>query len=258
MASVVGVVNQKGGVGKTTTTVNVAASLCAAELSVLVVDCDPQGNATTGLGGNKHKASSHLYDLLMNDADIDQCVTKISDTLSLIESTPHLSGVEIEFAQVDGWAHTLKERLAEIKDNYDVVLIDSPPSLGMLTVNILVSSDYILVPLQCEFYALEGLSQLWKTLSMTQKGLNPHLDVLAIVLTMFEDNSDLNNQVADDVRSHFKELVCQTVIPRDARMSESPSFSKPVLWYGSDSKGSLAYIKLAHELIERLKLPIHV
>ncbi|ABK46236.1 chromosome segregation ATPase [Magnetococcus marinus MC-1] len=254
MAHVVGVVNQKGGVGKTTTAVNVAAALCAAELRVLLVDCDAQGNATTGLGGDKMAEQNHLYDLMMGACRWDQAAKRVVPGLSLIPSTPHLSGVEVELATLDGWENRLKEALAPAQDVFDVILLDSPPSLGMVTVNILAAAHRVLVPLQCEFYALEGLSQLWRTLQMTRKRINPDLEVLGIVLTMFESRHDLNRQVADEVRKHFGELVCDAVIPRDIRMGESPSFARPVLWYGSETVGSKAYLKLGNELMARLGL----
>ncbi|MEG3641443.1 ParA family protein [Magnetococcus sp. PR-3] len=254
MAQVVGVVNQKGGVGKTTTAVNIAAALCAAQQRVLLVDCDAQGNATTGLGGDKTAQENHLYDLLIGACGWKQAARSIIPGLSLISSTPHLSGVEVELATLDGWETKLREALQGAGDHYDVIILDSPPSLGMLTVNILTAVDYVLVPLQCEFYALEGLSQLWRTLQITRKRLNPELEVLGIVLTMFDKNLDLNKQVANEVRTHFEELVCTSVIPRDVRMGESPSFARPVLWYGSDTSGAKAYLKLGNELMQRLSL----
>lgn len=249
---IVAVVNQKGGVGKTTTAVNLAAALAAADQSVLVVDCDPQGNATTGFGVDKHDEQRTVYDLLSGRCRWQETVRPIVDRhLDLIPSTPHLSGAEVELVSAAEREFVLRRCLEGVASRYEVVLIDCPPSLGLITVNALVAAGSVLVPLQCEYYAMEGLSQLTKTIQLTRKRLNPQLVVEGIVLTMHDQRNNLSEMVAGEVRRHFPAEVYDTVIPRNVRVSEAPSFGKSVLWYDPRSRGSLAYMALATEFMQR-------
>ena len=248
------VANQKGGVGKTTTAINLGTALAAVGERVLLIDSDPQGNASTGLGIGRALRRHTLYDVLMAEMPITDAVVKTSvPGLDLTPSDPDLSGVELELGHQARRSFKLRDALEVLRDGktYSYVLIDCPPSLNLLTVNAMAAADAVLVPLQCEFFALEGLSQLMRTIDLVRGNLNPKLEIQGIVLTMYDRRNALSGQVAGDVRSHFGDTVYQTVIPRNVRVSEAPSFGKPALVYDLKCAGSQAYLKLAREVVLR-------
>lgn len=248
--------NQKGGVGKTTTAINLATALCAVGKHVLLVDLDPQGNATTGLGLRRSIIRDSVYDLLFDDLKPADIVMKTKvPRLSVLPSSVHLAGAEIELVTAERREYRLQKALRQA-EGYDYVIIDCPPSLSLLTLNAFVAADAVLVPLQCEFYALEGLSQLVKTISRVRQNFNPALDIQGVVLTMYDKRNNLSAMVADDVREYFGEKVYKTVIPRNVRLSEAPSYGLPAIVYDMKCTGAQAYIKLAKEVIKREKLAI--
>ncbi|MFO7984910.1 MAG: AAA family ATPase [Desulfatiglandaceae bacterium] len=252
MGRIITISNQKGGVGKTTTAINLTASLAAAEKDCLLIDCDPQGNATTGVGLDPSAISYGVYDLLMENASLQQVITRTSlPRLHLIASTPDLIGAEVELAGIDGKEFRLRRALAPLRERYQYIILDCPPSLGFLTVNALSAAQAVLVPLQCEYYALEGLSQLLTTIKAVKQGLNPSLRLAEILLTMYDSRNNLSQQVENEARTLFKERVFKTVIPRNVRLSEAPSYGKPILLYDIRSKGAQSYLALARELMER-------
>jgi chromosome partitioning protein len=253
MGRVIAVANQKGGVGKTTTAVNLAASLAAAEKRVLLVDVDPQGNASSGLGHPRGETGApSVYDLLIGEPNLDDVIRKTDlPTLDLIPANGDLAGAEIELVPVAEREWQLRAPLRAAAARYDYVLIDTPPSLGLLTLNALCAADAVLVPLQCEYYALEGLTALQRTIRLVGESLNPGLDIEGIVLCMVDPRQNLTEQVTSEVRSHFEGKVYTTTVPRNVRLSEAPSFGKPILLYDISSKGAKSYLDLAREFLAR-------
>lgn len=251
----ISVSNQKGGVGKTTTTVNLATALAAVGKKVLVIDLDPQGNASTGFGIERADRVNGTYEVLFGECGVDQAAyaTKVPN-LFVVPSSIHLSGAEIELVDAKRRESLLRQALEQSRGNYDYVLFDCPPSLNLLTLNAFVASDSVLVPLQCEFYALEGLSHLVNTIERVRTSFNEKLELMGIVLTMYDKRNNLSNQVSDNVRSFFGDKVYETVIPRNVRISEAPSFGLPAIVYDMNCIGSQAYIQLAKELLKREKV----
>ena len=249
MSRVFAVANQKGGVGKTTTAINLAASLAANDLRILVVDSDPQGNATTGVGVNPRNLETSMYDVIINEVPIENCIEATSfRNLFVAPAALDLAGAEIELVPAFSRELRLRRALEAVEDDYDFVLIDCPPSLGLLTVNGLAAAHEVLVPIQCEYYALEGLGQLLRNVGLVQSNLNPELEVSTIILTMYDARTRLAEQVVEEVRQHFGDRVCHNVVPRTVRLSEAPSFGQPIVVFDSSSRGAIAYRELAKEV----------
>jgi len=256
MSQVISISNQKGGVGKTTTAVNLSAAIAAAERKCLLIDCDPQGNATTGLGFDMAELDRGFYDVLMGTSPLEKAITETAlPHLHLLAATRELIGAEVEMVSMTSKEFLLKKPLTELRRTYDYIFFDCPPSLGFLTINALTASASVLVPLQCEYYALEGLSKLLTTVKAVKKRLNPVLRRVDIVLTMYDRRNNLSRQVEQEARSLFNDRVLETVIPRNVRLSEAPSYGKPIILYDIRSQGAQSYLALAREILEREKAP---
>ena len=251
MSRIISIVNQKGGVGKTTTTVNLAACLAEAGQKVLLIDFDPQGNATSGFGINKNELENTVYELLLGDCSIKDCLIKdVIENLSVIPANVNLAAAEIEILDVSKKEFVLKGEIDWIKDDFDYIMIDCPPSLSMLTVNAMTTADSVLVPIQCEYYALEGLSQLIHTINLVRERLNRNLDIEGVVFTMYDSRTNLSQQVVENVKENLQQKVFETMIPRNVRLAEAPSYGTPITSYDPKSVGAESYLSLAEELIK--------
>jgi chromosome partitioning protein len=255
VARVIAIANQKGGVGKTTTAVNLAASLAVAEQRTLLIDGDPQGNASSGIGIPSESIQRTVYDVIIRAADIEAATHHAVQFrhLDVVPATAHLAGAEVELVDQPNRETAMREAIDRVRENYDYVLIDCPPSLGLITINMLAAADALLIPLQCEYYALEGLSQLLSTVHLVQQNLNEHLTIEGVLLTMYDARLNLSRQVALDARDYFRQQVFDAVIPRNIRLAEAPSFGKPIILYDLASVGAQAYMNVAKELLQRAK-----
>jgi len=253
MGKIIVFANQKGGVGKTTSTINLASSFAALEYKTLLVDADPQANATSGLGFDPRNIKTSVYECMVEDINPSEAVLKTEvEYLDLLPSHIDLVGAEIEMINLPNRDRIMKRALEKAKDEYDFIIVDCSPSLGIVTVNALVAADSVIVPVQCEYFALEGLGKLLNTIKIVQSNLNPELEIEGILLTMFDGRTNLSNQVVDEVRSHFQELVFKTIIHRNVKLSEAPSFGKPILFHDATSKGAINYMNLAKEILQKL------
>ena len=252
MGKIIAIANQKGGVGKTTTAINLAASLAALEHKTLIVDADPQANTTSGLGFNPQKIENSIYECMVDNISVKDAIVKSEiDYLDLLPSHIDLVGAEIEMVNLVNREEKMREALGEVKDAYDYIVIDCSPSLGLITINALTAANSVIIPVQCEYFALEGLGKLLNTIKIIQSRLNTGLEIEGILLTMYDVRLRLSNQVVDEVNQHFKQMVFSTIIPRNIKLSESPSFGMPAIAHDAESKGSVAYLNLAEEIIKK-------
>lgn len=251
MGKIIAIANQKGGVGKTTTAINVAASLAALEQKTLIVDADPQANSASGIGINPRTIETSIYECMIDGADIMHAIIETDiNYLSLIPSNIDLVGAELELVNLENREEKMRTVLAPIRDDYDFIIIDCSPSLGLITVNAMTAADTIIIPVQCEYFALEGLGKLLNTIKIIQSRLNPELEIEGILLTMYDVRLRLSNQVVEEVRQHFQDIVFDTIIPRNVKLSEAPSFGKPALAHDANSTGAISYLNLAREIIK--------
>ncbi len=255
MGKIISLANQKGGVGKTTTTINLAASLAVLEQKVLIIDADPQANATSGFGFDVSNVQSSIYECIVDEVEPEKVILKTEfPNLDIIPSHIDLVGAEIEMLNLPNREKVLRHTLEKIKENYDFIFIDCSPSLGLITVNALTASDSVIIPVQCEYFALEGLGKLLNTVKIIQNRLNPKLEIEGFLLTMFDSRLNLSNQVYEEVKRHFQEMVFETVIQRNVKLSEAPSYGKPVILYDASSKGAINHMNLAREILQRNKM----
>ena len=252
MGRIIAIANQKGGVGKTTTSINLSSCIAAKGKKVLVVDIDPQGNTTSGYGIEKNDLDNTIYELMLGDCSIEDCIIKdVIENISILPSNVNLAAAEIELIGVDKKEYILKNEIDWVKDRYDYIIIDCPPSLSLLTVNAMTTADSVLVPIQCEYYALEGLSQLIHTVNLVKERLNPNLEMEGVVFTMYDSRTNLSAQVVENVKSHLNQKVYRTVIPRNIRLAEAPSYGQPINIYDPKSAGAESYLTLAEQVIDR-------
>ena len=252
MGRVIAIANQKGGVGKSTTAINLSSCLGEAKKKVLVIDMDPQGNTTSGLGVEKEVLDSTVYELLLGECDLSDCLIELEyEGVALIPSNVNLAGAEIELIGIENKEFVLRDQIAQVKEQYDFIIIDCPPSLNMLTINAMTTADTVLVPIQCEYYALEGLSQLMHTIELVQERLNPDLEMEGVVFTMYDARTNLSLQVVENVKSNLNQTIYKTIIPRNVRLAEAPSHGMPINYYDGKSSGAESYRLLAEEVIHR-------
>ncbi len=252
MGKIISIANQKGGVGKTTSSINLGASLAALERRTLVVDADPQANATSGLGLNPKEVENSIYECMVDGVNPRDCIVKSElDYLDITPSHIDLVGAEVEMVNIDNREEKMKQVLQQVADDYDYIIIDCSPSLGLVTINALTASHSVIIPVQCEYFALEGLGKLLNTIKIIQGRLNPDLEIEGILLTMYDLRLNLSNQVVEEINTHFKSMVFKTLIPRNIKLSESPSFGLPAIAHDADSKGAISYLNLAKEILER-------
>ena len=252
MGRIIAIANQKGGVGKTTTAINLSASLASLGQKVLALDLDPQGNMTSGLGVDKDEVESSVYDLIIGEAEIEECICKeVIENLDVLPSNINLSAAEIELIGVDDKEYIIKNAMESVKDNYDFIIIDCPPALSMLTINAMTTANSVLVPIQCEYYALEGLSQLIHTINLVQERLNPELYIEGVVFTMYDARTNLSLQVVENVKDNLEQTIYKTIIPRNIRLAEAPSYGMPIHLYDPKSTGAKSYMMLAEEVIHK-------
>ncbi|MTI30887.1 ParA family protein [Xanthovirga aplysinae] len=252
MGKIIAIANQKGGVGKTTTAINLAASLAALEFKTLVIDADPQANTTSGLGTDPHEVENSIYECMIGNAEVKKAIISTDiDYLSVLPSHIDLVGAEIEMVDLENREEKMKAVVTEIKEDYDFILIDCSPSLGLITINALTAADSVIIPVQCEYFALEGLGKLLNTIKIIQSRLNTRLTIEGILLTMYDVRLRLSNQIVEEINTHFKSIVFDTLIPRNIKLSESPSFGIPCIAHDAESKGAISYLNLAREILEK-------